>query len=90
MFFIDKETRNKIKEEKRRLVWEAKKKKELLNANIDYNFLQTLIDRCANNSDLEIEIFFKSGDRMKLRQKQSQTNYNYQGYTGEATIEEMR
>ena len=90
MFFIDKETRQKIKEEKRRLVWEAKKRKELLNTNIDYNFLQTLIDRCANNSDLEIEIFFKSGDRMKLRQKQRQTNYNYQGYTGEATIEELR
>ena len=90
MFFIDKETKNKIREERRRLIWEAKKKKELLNANIDYNFLQTLIDRCANNSDLEIEIFFKSGDRMKLRQKHNQTNYNYEGYSGEATIEEMR
>lgn len=88
MFFIDKETKQKIKEEKRRLLWEAKKKQELLNTGIDYNFLQSLIDRAATNN-VEILINFKSGDRMTIRQRPQQV-FSYEGYNGEPTLEEIR
>ena len=75
VIMLDKETRKLIKEQKRKLIWEATKRKELLNANIDYNFLQSLIDKINNNPDLIIEINFKSGDRMTIRQKQ-ELNHN--------------
>lgn len=89
MFFIlDKETRNRIKEETRKIKWEAKKKQELLNTGIDYNFLQSLIDRAATNN-VEILINFKSGDRMTIRQRPQQV-FSYEGYNGEPTLEEIR
>lgn len=84
---LDKETRKLIKEQKRKLIWEATKRKELLNANIDYNFLQSLIDKINNNPDLIIEINFKSGDRMTIRQKQ-ELNHN-DLFNGLPNVEEI-
>lgn len=87
VIMLDKETRKLIKEQKRKLIWEATKRKELLNANIDYNFLQSLIDKINNNPDLIIEINFKSGDRMTIRQKQ-EINHN-DLFNGLPNIEEI-
>lgn len=87
VIMLDKETRKLIKEQKRKLIWEATKRKELLNANIDYNFLQSLIDKINNNPDLIIEINFKSGDRMTIRQKQ-ELNHN-DLFNGLPNIEEI-
>ena len=83
VIMLDKETRKLIKEQKRKLIWEATKRKELLNANIDYNFLQSLID----NPDLIIEINFRSGDRMTIRQKQ-ELNHN-DLFNGLPNVEEI-
>lgn len=87
VIMLDKETRKLIKEQKRKLIWEATKRKELLNANIDYNFLQSLIDKINNNPDLIIEINFKSGDRMTIRQKQ-EINHN-DLFNGLPNVEEI-
>lgn len=87
VIMLDKETRKLIKEQKRKLIWEATKRKELLNANIDYNFLQSLIDKINNNPDLIIEINFKSGDRMTIRQKQ-ELNHN-DLFNGLPNVEEI-
>lgn len=87
VIMLDKETRKLIKEQKRKLIWEATKRKELLNANIDYNFLQSLIDKISYNPDLIIEINFKSGDRMTIRQKQ-EINHN-DLFNGLPNVEEI-
>mgnify|MGYP006978114787 CR=1 FL=1 len=87
VIMLDKETRKLIKEQKRKLIWEATKRKELLNANIDYNFLQSLIDKLNNNPDLIIEINFRSGDRMTIRQKQ-ELNHN-DLFNGLPNVEEI-
>ena len=87
VIMLDKETRKLIKEQKRKLIWEATKRKELLNANIDYNFLQSLIDKINNNPDLIIEINFRSGDRMTIRQKQ-ELNHN-DLFNGLLNVEEI-
>lgn len=87
VIMLDKETRKLIKEQKRKLIWEATKRKELLNANIDYNFLQSLIDKINYNPDLIIEINFKSGDRMTIRQKQ-EINHN-DLFNGLPNVEEI-
>ena len=42
---LNKEVKNRIKQETEKILWEEKKKQELLNTNIDYNFLQTLINK---------------------------------------------
>ena len=64
---LNKEIKNRIKQETEKILWEEKKKQELLNTNIDYNFLQTLINKTNENPDLVITIYFKSGDKMILQ-----------------------
>ena len=86
---VSKEVKDKIKKYTEELVWEEKKKQELLNKEIDYNFLQTLINKCNDNPDLVITIHFKSGDRMILQTKLKETNYSGAVYDGEPSINEM-
>ena len=90
MRILNKEIKNKIKKYTEELVFEEKKKQELLNTNIDYNFLQTLINKCNDNADLAITIYFKSGDRMTLQTKHRETNYlTDSSYDGEPSINEL-
>ena len=87
---MDKEIRNKVRKYKAELLWEERKRQELLNTNIDYNFLQTLINKCNENPDLAITIYFKSGDRMVLQTKHKETNYLADSsYDGEPSINEI-
>lgn len=87
---MDKEIRNKVRKYKAELLWEERKRRELLNTNIDYNFLQTLINKCNENPDLAITIYFKSGDRMTLQTKHRETNYLADSsYDGEPSINEL-
>ena len=71
---ISKEIKDKIKKYTDELIFEEKKKQELLNTNIDYNFLQLLIKKCNDNPDLVITIHFKSGDKMVLQTKYKDNN----------------
>ena len=90
MRILNKEIKNKIKKYTEELVFEEKKKQELLNTNIDYNFLQTLINKCNENPDLAITIYFKSGDRMVLQTKHRETNYLADSsYDGEPSVNEL-
>ena len=90
MRLLSKEIKNKIKKYTDALIFEEKKKQELLNTNIDYNFLQTLINKCNENPDLAITIYFKSGDRMTLQTKHRETNYLADSsYDGEPSINEL-
>ena len=87
---LNKEIKNKIKKYTDELIFEEKKKQELLNTNIDYNFLQTLINKCNENPDLAITIYFKSGDRMTLQTKHREMNYLAESsYDGEPSINEL-
>lgn len=90
MRILNKEIRNKVRKYKAELLWEERKRQELLNTNIDYNFLQTLINKCNENPDLAITIYFKSGDRMTLQTKHRETNYLADSsYDGEPSINEL-
>lgn len=90
MRLLNKDIKNKIKKYTDELIFEEKKKRELLNKNIDYNFLQTLINKCNDNPDLAITIYFKSGDRMVLQTKHKETNYSADSsYDGEPSVNEL-
>ena len=87
---LSKDIKDKIKKYTDELIFEEKKKQELLNTNIDYNFLQTLINKCYENPDLAITIYFKSGDRMVLQTKHRETNYLAESsYDGEPSVNEL-
>lgn len=85
---LNKEVKNRIKQETEKILWEEKKKQELLNTNIDYNFLQTLINKTNENPDLVITIYFKSGDKMIL-QSQFRDDKNVDYYNGDPSINEL-
>lgn len=85
---LSKEIKNKIKQETEKILWEEKKKQELLNTNIDYNFLQTLINKTNENPDLVITIYFKSGDKMIL-QSQFKEDRTIDYYNGSPSINEL-
>lgn len=86
---LSKEIKNRIKQETEKILWEEKKKQELLNKEIDYNFLQTLINKCNDNPDLVITIHFKSGDKMVIQTKYKENNYSSIGYDGEPSVSEL-
>ena len=86
---MSKEIKEKVNKFTEELLWEEKKKQELLNKEIDYNFLQTLINKCNDNPDLVITIYFKSGDRMVLQTKYKENNYSSAGYDGEPSVNEL-
>lgn len=79
MRLLNKDIKNKIRKYTDELLYEEKKKRELLNKEIDYNFLQALINKCSENPDLYITIYFKSGDRMVLQTKHKEDNSSYDG-----------
>ena len=85
---LSKEVKNRIKQETEKILWEEKKKQELLNTNIDYNFLQTLINKTNENPDLVITIYFKSGDKMIL-QSQFKEDKAIDYYNGSPSINEL-
>mgnify|MGYP003540463924 FL=1 len=85
---LSKEIKNRIKQETEKILWEEKKKQELLNTNIDYNFLQTLINKTNENPDLVITIYFKSGDKMIL-QSQFKEDRAVDYYNGSPSINEL-
>ena len=85
---LSKEIKNKIKQETEKILWEEKKKQELLNTSIDYNFLQSLINKTNENPDLVITIYFKSGDKMIL-QSQFKEDRTIDYYNGSPSINEM-
>lgn len=85
---LSKEIKNRIKQETEKILWEEKKKQELLNTNIDYNFLQTLINKTNENQDLVITIYFKSGDKMIL-QSQFKEDRAIDYYNGSPSINEL-
>ena len=85
---LSKEIKNRIKQETEKILWEEKKKQELLNINIDYNFLQTLINKTNENPDLVITIYFKSGDKMIL-QSQFKEDRTIDYYNGSPSINEL-
>ena len=87
--WMSKEIKERINKFTEELLWEEKKKQELLNKEIDYNFLQTLINKCNDNPDLVITIHFKSGDRMVLQTKYKENNYSSSGYDGEPSVNEL-
>lgn len=87
---MPKEIKDKIKKYTDELLWQEKKKQELLNKEIDYNFLQSLINKCNDNPDLVITIHFKSGDKMVLQTKYKENNYaSGASYDGEPSINEL-
>ena len=85
---LSKEIKNRIKQETEKILWEEKKKQEMLNTNIDYNFLQTLINKTNENPDLVITIYFKSGDKMIL-QSQFKEDRTIDYYNGSPSINEL-
>ena len=87
---MDKEIRNKVRKYKAELLWEERKRQELLNTNIDYGYIQKLLNMCSDNPDLAITIYFKSGDRMTLQTKHRETNYLADSsYDGEPSVNEL-
>ena len=85
---VSKEIKSRIKQETEKILWEEKKKQERLNTNIDYNFLQTLINKTNENPDLVITIYFKSGDKMLL-QSQFKEDRTIDYYNGSPSINEL-
>lgn len=85
---LSKEIREKIKKVTEEILWEEKKKRELLNRNMDYDFLQTLINKCDDNPDLAITVYLKDGSKVVIQTKKNNRSY-IPDYDGEPSVNEM-
>jgi hypothetical protein len=91
MMFLPKDVRKKIKDVAKEIMWEEKKKKELVEKNLDYDFLQTLINKCDANPDLRITIYLKNNQKIVIQTKKNSKMYSTDAYDydGEPAINEM-
>ena len=84
---MDRELKKRIKKATEEILYEEKRKKELLNAKVDYEFLQKLIDKSYENPELLITIYLKSGDKITITQKyQEPEQYGFDGQPSEIEI----
>lgn len=87
MLLINKDLRRKINKATQEIITEEKKKQELVNRNLDYDFLQTLINRCDVNG-LVMKIILKDGTVIQMTTQNHRDEYS-DGYDGEPSVMEM-
>lgn len=88
MLFKNKELKKRINEAIKQIEEEERRKNLLLNQEVNYGYLQDLLNKVDNNPNLVIEIKLKSGDKITLRQQQNVTN-PFNSFDGIPTEEEM-
>ena len=84
---ISKELRKKINKAAQDIINEEHKKKQLVNRNLDYEYLQTLINRCDVNG-LVMKIILKDGTVIQMATQKHRDEYS-DGYDGEPSVMEL-
>lgn len=87
MRLINKELKKKISQATQEIIAEEKKKQQLVNRNLDYDFLQTLINRCDTNG-LVMKIILKDGTVIQMATQRHRDEYS-DGYDGEPSAAEL-
>ena len=87
MRLINKELKKKISQATQKIIAEEKKKQQLVNRNLDYDFLQTLINRCDTNG-LVMKIILKDGTVIQMATQRHREEYS-DGYNGEPSVSEL-
>ena len=87
MRLINKDLRKKINKATQEIIAEEKKKQQLVNRNLDYDFLQTLINRCDTNG-LVMKIILKDGTVIQMSTQRHRDEYS-DGYDGEPSVAEL-
>lgn len=87
LFTMNKDLRKKINKAAQDIIAEEKKKAELVNRNLDYDFLQTLINRCDING-LTMKIILKDGTVIQMSTQKHRDEYS-DGYDGEPSVGEL-
>lgn len=87
--FLSKELKNKIREYEKQLTWEDKKKKELVGKNMDYQFIQVLLDKINDNPNITVSIHLKDGTVINMGTKQRNQSF-VDSYDGEPSEIEIR
>lgn len=85
---MDRQLKKQIKEMTAKMIYEDKKKKELLSAKSDFNFLQSLIDKSNDNQNLVITVKTKDGTVIEIKQKYEAPEHTFR-YDGEPTVMEI-
>ena len=90
---ISRETRKKIAEYEKKLIWEEKKKKQLVDKKIDYEFLKYLMDESVKDIDgdreLLIKIRFHNGDVMELTSRSPHRDKTVYAFDGNPNVMEI-
>lgn len=71
---MDKETKKKIKEATQSILAEEKMKKRFLKEELDYNYLQYMINRADVNPNLVIDIVMNNGTKITIYTKKEERN----------------
>ena len=85
---MNKELKKKINQAAQDIINEEKKKRELVNRNLDYDFLQVLINRCNDNPGLLMKITLRDGTVIQMATQKHDDTYTF-GYDGEPSMDEM-
>lgn len=72
MWFLNKEVRKELKNYSKKIKEERREKARLLSKDMDYNFLQKIVDN-VSRKNVEIEITLTDGTKLKVEPKKEKT-----------------
>ena len=73
-----------------KLKYEEKQRKRLLETQLDYGALQSMIDRAEENPDLVIKITLNNGTRLEVTSRKRNTRTSFSDYiNGEDDVLEI-
>ena len=74
----------------KQLKYEEKQRKRLLETQLDYGALQSMIDRAEENPDLVIKITLNNGTRLEVTSRKRNTRTSFSDYiNGENDVLEI-
>lgn len=87
---MDRELRKLVKEQQKKAIAEYNAKKRFLNTDLDYNYLQYMINRCDCDDNLEIVIDLNNGTRITIHKKYKENAKGESLYDDVISPDDMR
>lgn len=71
---MDRDLKKKIKEAQKQIINEERMKKRFISSNLDYNFIQHMINEVDADENLVVDITTNEGHRIVIAKKRKDNN----------------
>ena len=87
---IDKETKRLLKESQEKIIREQKMKKRFLGTELDYRFIEYMLEKIDVDPNLVCDITLNNGHRIVIARKKQQSESTENLFNGEIAVGDIR